>query len=139
MSADEIVGHKTILTPEGERRHEPITRREADEILARADAAEAYRAALMPTEKEAAGMLFQAYLRLKELGWRPTCHGPTNEIVQLIEPGSSGLHQGVRFNPWPETTWWIDGDAPSQAILFKPLAPIQDGTDRTTTGSIGQP
>jgi hypothetical protein len=59
----------------------------------------------------------------KELGWRETCYGPTNQTVRLIESGSSGIHQGIRWNEWPEKTWWIDGDSPSNPCLFKPLNP----------------
>jgi hypothetical protein len=120
-----IVGHKTFSNEDGTFRHEPLRQDEASLIMASADAAKAKRAADMPTEQDAARALFQAWYRLKELGWRETCYGPTNETVQLIEPGSSGIHQGQRNEPWPSKTWWIfdHGDSwPSNPCLYKPIA-----------------
>lgn len=126
---DEIVGHKTFRTPEGGFRHEPLHNGEADEIMASIEQAKARRAELMPTEEDAAHAMCEAWYRLKELGWRETCYGPTNETVRLIEPGSSGIHQGSRFDPWPEKTWWIDGDYPSTPCLYKPLRARKAGGD----------
>ena len=118
---DPIVGHKTFRDGNGFR-HEPLRESEANEIMARIEADDKRRKELMPTEQDAARMLFSAWQRLKELGWRETMYGPTNEFVQLIEPGSSGIHKGSRWNDWPEKTWWIDGDSPSNPCLFKPIA-----------------
>lgn len=117
---DPIVGHKTFRDGDSFR-HEPLRQSEASIIMASVEAAKAKRAADMPTEKDAARALFEAWYRLKELGWRETCYGPTNEMVQVIEPGSSGIHQGIRYEAWPEKTWWIDGDSPSTPCLFKPI------------------
>ena len=47
-------------------------------------------------------------------------YGPTNQMVKVIEPGSSGVHKAIRWNEWPEKTWWIDG-CPSNPCLFKPI------------------
>lgn len=116
-----IVGHKTFATPDGGFRHEPLRLDEAEALLAAAEAAKAKRAADMPTEEDAARAMWSAWQRLKELGWRETCYGPTGVTVRLIEPGSSGIHQGQRWKAWPEKTWWIDGDSPSNPCLFKPL------------------
>lgn len=117
---DPIVGHKTFREGHGHR-HEPLRKSEADAIMARIAEADKRRAELMPTEQDAARMMFQAWQRLKELGWKETMYGPTNQTVQLIESGSSGIHKGQRRNDWPEKTWWIDGDSPSNPCLFKPL------------------
>jgi len=133
---DPIVGHKTFRNPDGLTfRHEPLHESEAQEIMARVEAQTKRRAELMPTEKDAVRMLTQAVERLKELGWRDTMYGPTNVEVQLIEPGSSGIHRGSRWAPWPEKTWWIDGDCPSNPILFKPIADaaIQKATHKEQT------
>lgn len=119
-----VVGHKTFANGDGTFRHEPLRQDEAEKLLQAADAAQAKRAADMPTEEDAARAMFQAWYRLKELGWRETCYGPSNEVVRLIEPGSSGIHEGARHEPWPEKTWWIHdgGDSwPSTPCLFKPL------------------
>lgn len=128
LAADEVVGHKTFGTP-GSYRHEPLRRSEVDALVAAADAAQHRRAELMPTEKDAARMLFEAWYRLKELGWRETCYGPTGVVVKVVEPGSSGIHEAVRYEPWPEKTWWIDGDAPSNPCLFRPIpSPAKEGS-----------
>ncbi len=115
-----IVGHKTFSDGLSFR-HEPIRQNEADEIMKELEGAKQRRAQLMPTEKDAARAMWEAWYRLKELGWRETMYGPTNETVQLIEPGSSGIHRGQRWKAWPEKTWWIDNDAPSNPCLWKPL------------------
>lgn len=116
-----IVGHKTIGDVTGEHRHVPIRRTEAEAIMAQIDASTKRRAELMPTEQDAVSMMCEAYHRLKELGWKETTYGPTNQTVQLIEAGSSGIHQGQRWQDWPEKTWWIDNNWPSNPCLFKPL------------------
>lgn len=118
---DPIVGHKTFQNPDGSHRHEPLHQSEADAIMARASAAAAKRRETMPTEEDAVRAMQDAWLRLKELGWLETCYGPTNVEVKLIAPGSSGIHRGSRWKDWPEKTWWIDGDWPSNPCLFKPL------------------
>jgi len=105
---DPIVGHKTLRDERGLTRHEPLRKSVANALLAAAEAAQAKRASDMPTEQDAARALWSAYQRLKELGWRETCYGPTNTSVRLIEPGSSGIHTGHRSEPWPEKTWWIE-------------------------------
>ena len=117
---DPVVGHKTFRDGISFR-HEPLRQSEADALMKRIDEADKRRAELMPTEQDAVRMMFQAWQRLKELGWRETMYGPTNETVQLIESGSSGIHKGQRWNEWPEKTWWIDGDSPSNPCLFKPM------------------
>jgi len=117
---DPIVGHKTFADGLHGYRHEPLRQSEAEAIIAASDMAKEKRASDMPTEEDAAAAMWSAYQRLKELGWRETCYGPTNEVVRLIEPGSSGIHEGSRWKPWPEKTWWIDGDWPSNPCLFKP-------------------
>lgn len=123
MSEDPIVGHKTIQTPDGGHRHEPLRRSEADAIIASVEEAKRRRAEMMPTEQDAAKAMFEAWYRLKELGWRETMYGPTGEVVRVVEPGSSGIHEAVRYGPWPEKTWW-SSDAemwPMNPCLFKPI------------------
>lgn len=129
--ADPIVGHKTFRNADGTSRHEPLHESEAKAMLASAEAAQAKRAIDMPTEQDAVRVMWSAYQRLRELGWRETCYGPTNTEVRLIEPGSSGIHTGFRSEPWPEKTWWIGdgGDSwPSTPCLFKPLEQQEDSS-----------
>jgi len=118
---DPIVGHKTFLNEDGTFRHEPLHESEANAIMASIEAEQARRTELMPTEQDAVRMMCSAFQRLKELGWKETCYGPTNVEVLLIEPGSSGIHRGIRWKPWPEKTWWVDNDWPSVPCLFKPI------------------
>lgn len=122
---DPIVGHKTIRAEDGSTHHEPLHKSESDQLMAQIQQEKQRRAELMPTEQDAARLMCSAHHRLKELGWRETCYGPTNIVVQLIEPGSSGIHKGIRHEPWPEKTWWIDGDWPSNPCLFKAIDEAQ--------------
>lgn len=121
--ADPIVGHKTFRNDEGSTWHEPLRESEAQMMLA-ADASQAKRAADMPAEQDAVRALWSAYQRLRELGWREPCYGPTGKHVRLIETGSSGIHTGHRNEPWPAKTWWIEdgGDlCPSTPCLYREL------------------
>lgn len=47
-----------------------VTQCEWDGLTAAGDAEKAARAALMPTEQDAISLMFEAYHRLEELGWR---------------------------------------------------------------------
>lgn len=126
----EIVGHKTVSTGKigaagfPELRHDPLTRAEADEISARADAEQAKRAADMPTEESAVRAMCNAFIRLKELGWREIMYLSDEKLgtIRLIEPGSSGIHEGHYSGEWPNGNWWIheNGDLwPSRPCLGK--------------------
>jgi hypothetical protein len=121
-----IVGHKTFSDGKGGHWHEPLRKREADEILARCDAAEKKRAADMPTEKDAIRAMFDAWLRLKELGWSEAIYCPKDGTnFQVIEAGSTGIHECYYDGKWPDGRWWIasEGDLwPSRPILFKPFS-----------------
>lgn len=127
---EEIVGHKTIAT--GERgphglpfmRHEPLTRSEADALWERAEQHQRQRAADMPTEEAAVTTMMQAWLRLKELGWKEARYVPADtKEWHLIEIGSSGIHVGHRMEG-ERDCWWIAeaGDLwPSRPCLVKPI------------------
>lgn len=114
-AADPVVGHKTFSDGTGGYRHEPLHQSEAKAYLAAAEAAKEKRAADMPTEEDAARAMWSAWQRLRELGWRETMYGPTNERVRTISHGSSGIHIGSRHEPWPEKTWWPSASATSSA------------------------
>lgn len=121
----DIVGHKTFDTgeigPEGfpVLRHEPLTRAEAADILAQIDRKEAARAERMPDEQAAIRTLFDAYQRLKELGWRDAMYGPADgSALEVIECGSSGIHKAYRDEK--RRYWIVDGDVwPSDPVLFR--------------------
>ncbi len=119
---DDIVGHKTFRDGDGYR-HEPLSRREAEEIHARVEANLAKRKALMPDEKSAISMLFDSYDRLRELGWREAIYCPKDGThFQVIEAGSTGVFDGYYDGEWPNGHWWICEDHdlhPSRPILFR--------------------
>ncbi len=135
---DDIVGHKTFdtgeLCPETglpKLRHEPLTRAEADALWERVEAEKAARAASMPDEKAALRVLQNAHTRLKELGWRDAIYCPKDGThFQVIEAGSTGIHDGAYSGEWPNGSWWVyDGDMwPSRPILFK-LYPEDQATE----------
>ena len=126
---DDIVGHKTFREPGinelgfSNTRHEPITRAEADAIIAEVNARRAARAAAMPDEKSAIKTMFDAFDRLRELGWREAVYCPKDgSPFEVIEPGSTGIFRCHYEGEWPDGSWWLecDGDIyPSRPILFR--------------------
>ena len=122
MSEDNpIVGWGT--TTDGQ--HVPIRKDFAERLFAEADAEKAKREADMPTEQDAIYSLNQAVHRLKELGWRDPVYAPKDgSPLDLIEAGSTGIHQGHYEGKWPTGSWWIvDGDIwPSRPVLARPHA-----------------
>lgn len=124
VNEDPIVGHKTFSDGPLQFRHEPLRESEAAAVLKACDDAKAKRAADMPTDEDAVRAMWSAFQRLRELGWAETCYGPTEKRVRLVEAGSAGIHVGSRYQPWPETTWWIEDENdlwPSQPVLWKAL------------------
>lgn len=131
QSPDDIVGHKTFDTGKTGAdgmpllRHEPLTRREADALFERANQLKAERAAKMPDEQAAINTLFEAWQRLKELGWNDGCYCPKDGTLFLsIELGSTGIFDCDCTGDWPNCTWTTyDRDAypSSQApLMWKP-------------------
>lgn len=129
---DDIVGHKTFdtgeLCPETgfpKLRHEPLTRAEADAIWSAAEAAKAKRAVDMPDERAALNAMFQAWSRLKELGWREAMYCPKDgSAFKVIEAGSTGIFDCHYQGEWASGHFLIadGGDLwPSHPILFKLL------------------
>lgn len=121
-----IVGHKTFRNEDGSFRHEPLTRGEADEIMARVEAAKTLRAERMPTEEAAVKALWDAWYRLKELGWKDAQHAqPRTEPYLVVEVGSSGIHRAtcqVRPSDKNRECWWWTCDDeiyPSNPILYR--------------------
>lgn len=125
--ADQFVGHKTFSDGQGGHYHEPLTRAEADAIWAECERLEAKRAEDMPTEQDAINAMFEAYQRLRELGWREAMYCPKDgSIFKAIEVGSTGIHDCFYLGEWPKGNWEYpcEGDLwPSRPILFKPAEP----------------
>lgn len=125
---DPIVGHKTFRHGSGFR-HEPLRKSEADDIMAKIDAAKAKRASDMPTEQDAIRAMFAAWQRLRELGWREGRSMPTTgERFAAVTVGSTGVHsmtaERCGDGPFAPTAWTTyDGDIwPSShpPALFRP-------------------
>ncbi|MGM5018686.1 hypothetical protein [Tardiphaga sp. 367_B4_N1_1] len=126
---NDIVGHKTIDTGEvcpetgfPKMRHEPLKRSEADALRASVDAATAKREAAMPDEQSAIRHMWDGWYRLKDFGWREASYCPKDGThFQVIEAGSTGIHDCNYQGEWPNGTYWLfDGDVwPSRPILFK--------------------
>lgn len=123
---DEIVGHKTLSDGSGGYRHEPLTRGEADAMWAKCEAEDARRKAQMPTEDDARNALFDAWLRLKDFGWREAVYCPKDgSVFDVIECGSTGVHKCHYEGEWPKGSWWIhdEGDLwPSRPTLYRLVA-----------------
>ena len=124
-SERKIVGHKTFRDGPLRFRHEPLYEDEASALMAACDAADKKRAEDMPDEKSAVQAMMEAWVRLKELGWREAVYCPKDGTVFLaIEPGSTGFHECHYAGDWPDGHWWVADDYdmyPSRPILFKPM------------------
>lgn len=116
---DPIVGHKTYH----DGHHEPLRQSDETAIMAASDAAKARRAEQMPDEQSAISAMFEAWLRLKELGWKEAQYCPKDgSWFDAIEPGSTGVHSTQYTGEWPKGYWWVAeyGDLwPSRPCLFK--------------------
>lgn len=128
MSDDNpIVGHSTFLNNDGTYRHEPIRKDEADAIWAACDVEDAARAERMPDEKSAIKMLFDAWYRLKQFGWREAQYCPKDGTpFDIIEAGSTGIFDAIYSGSWPEG-YIVSHDGidsycwrPGGVILFRP-------------------
>lgn len=120
---DQIVGHKTFINDSGEYRHEPLTASEADKLEVTIERDRQHRIALMPDEQTAIRMMFDAYQRLKELGWNNAQYCPKDgSTFDSIEVGSTGIHRTFYSGVWPKGVWYTQdrGDLwPAHPILYR--------------------
>lgn len=116
--ADDVVGHKTFDT--GERgedgfpvlRHEPLTRAEATALWVRAEQRDKERAQRMPDEQAAIEALFEAWQRLKELGWKEPQYCPKDgSNFKVIELGSTGIFDCNYHGKWPDGMYMVSDDS----------------------------
>lgn len=114
-----VVGHKT----HADGSHSPLREVEAKALIAASDSAKARRAEQMPDERSALHAMFNAWLRLRELGWNDAIYCPKDGTrFDAIEAGSTGIHRCYYEGQWPSGRWWIVGDDdlyPSRPILFR--------------------
>ena len=125
---DTIVGHKTYLGKDRMLfKHEPLTKREADIIIAAAERDEAKRIEMIPDQATGIKTLWDAYQRLKDFGWCDIDYCPKDQTrFNVLELGSTGIHKGYYYGEYPNGSIMIEDDdlgaSPSTAaILFKPL------------------
>jgi hypothetical protein len=120
---DPIVGHKTFRADGDDPftifRHEPLRKSEADALIARCDAEKAWREQIMPTERDAISLMFSAWYRLQDFGWREAMYCPKDgSEFEVIEAGSTGIHKTSYFGTWP-TGGCVDISTP---VLFRALS-----------------
>lgn len=77
-------------------------------------------------EQHAIDDFFDAYQRLKALGWREIPYAPKREDIwfEVIEPGSTGIHQcKYQERPTRGSFWvWDAYDRyPSHPVLWRPV------------------
>lgn len=124
---DEIVGHKTFHDGRNGFRHEPLRKSEADDLRRQIAAAEARRKELMPDEQAARQMFFDAWLRLKDFGWREAMYCPKDgRMFEVIEAGSTGVFRCEYNGEWPKGSYWIHADCdlhPSHPTMYRDLPP----------------
>lgn len=144
-SPDDIVGHKTFDTGElGESgfplmRHEPLTRAEANALWEACEREREDRNARMPNEQAAIRALFNAWQRLKELGWNDGRHCPRDGThFRVIELGSTGIFDCVCDGEWPNCTWTtfdgLDAYPSSQAPTMFRLYPDDEDAYKVRMG-----
>lgn len=115
---DDIVGHKTFDTGEicpetgfPRLRHEPLTREVANALWNAAERRQEERALRMPDEKSAIESLFEAWQRLKELGWSEPQYCPKDgSNFKVIELGSTGIFDCNYHGEWPNGMYMVSDD-----------------------------
>lgn len=76
---------------------------DADVLLALIDARQVARQTAMPREQDAIQAMFEAWQRLRELGWREGIYAPKDGTpFQIIEAGSTGIFQCSYSGKWPD-------------------------------------
>lgn len=102
---------------------QPLTSEMAAALFERVETRRADRERAMPTEQDAIRLMFEAWQRLKELGWREAVYCPKDgSTFDAIEPGSTGIHTCHYQGNWPTGGWWLH-DAedlyPSRPMLWR--------------------
>lgn len=116
-------GRRVALTPSEAKALWEKTERDREE-----------RAKKLPDERTAIDAMFEAFDRLRELGWNDAIYCPKDgSSFQVIEAGSIGIFRCHYEGEWPEGSWWIsaDGDLwPSRPILYR-LYPEDEAKRKT--------
>ncbi len=113
--------------------HVALTGDEARALWNRIERAEEARAIRWPEEDDALSAMFEAYQRLKELGWREAIYCPKDgSVFEAIEAGSTGIFDCHYSGEWPKGSWWAEcgGDLwPSRPILFRLKVTTTEGKE----------
>ena len=95
----------------------------AEKIWAAVQAKKIALAEAMPNDQVALDSMFDAYIRLKDLGWREAIYCPKDgTLFDVMEAGSTGIHTCHYEGEWPTGSWWVHHDDdlwPSRPILFR--------------------
>jgi len=117
--AREFSGHWTLR--DGSRI--AMTPGEAEALWKETERRRAERAAKLPDERAAIEAMFEAFDRLRELGWSEAIYCPKDgSSFSVIEAGSTGIFRAHYAGEWPNGTWWVEnGDdlSPSRPILYR--------------------
>lgn len=95
----------------------------AEELFKRIDEREKEREKKMPDERAALEQMFEAYQRMKDLGWKEAIYCPKDgTYFDAIEAGSTGIFKCRYHGEWPNGSWFAEdgGDLwPARPILFR--------------------
>lgn len=116
-------GHMTLA----DGGHVPLTADQAKALVEECDRHRKERAERLPDEKTSLNAMFEAYDRLRELGWREAIYCPKDgSEFEVIEAGSTGIHRCMYSGEWPNGHYLISdgGDLwPSRPIIFRSIQP----------------
>lgn len=121
---DDIVGHITLA----DGSHEPLKRSDAEKIMRAVEANEDRKAKMMPTSFEAVHLMFDAYDRLRQLGWSSGIYCPKDGTsFAIIEHGSTGVFTGSYYGKWPDGKIIAEDCVLSpDGLLWKPLEKLTE-------------
>lgn len=86
--------------------HVSLSADEAKAIWESIEAAGVARAVKLPDQQSAIDAMMEAWVRLKELGWRDAIYCPKDgSRFQVIECGSTGVFDCSYSGKWPDGYW----------------------------------
>jgi hypothetical protein len=104
--------------------YQEVDQKTFDDLMADIERRKAERAAKLPDEQACIDAAFEAWLRLKELGWNDIIYCPKDgTIFSSISAGSTGIHDTHYQGEWPDGSWWVfdGGDLwPAHPTMWKP-------------------
>ncbi len=134
-TAGERVVHGSYTDSSGKRIQ--MTPEQAERLWQHVERKTAERREKYPDEKTCIHAIADAIQRLEELGWSDAIYCPKDgSLFEVIEAGSTGIHQCSYEGKWPDGRWWIldDNDMwPSRPILYRSPAVLPDHLDDPQT------